>query len=214
MGCGCLVRLALAGLLLVLMMLISGCFLVTRPVGPAFENGAFVYDLNGTRHEVRLSTAAARRYDDKLSGKLSLGDIRDAATGGIAITEEELNSRAAEELAARGLANGQQNVDRVFIRLTSSGAKAYVYTSASPLAVTLAADLQFVVHGGRVTVEFSDVHAGKLPIGPVVDAVLDRGDNRRQVEEALTLVIPPQVKAIHVEEGRLRAVLSIVPAAR
>jgi hypothetical protein len=208
MGCGCLVRLFLLGFFAVVAALVLGCFLVTRSVGPGFENGAFVYEVNGARKEVRLSTEAARRFDNKLTGKLSLQEQLEAVTGGVIVTEEELNSRALEELAARGLLN-QEGIERAFIRLTPDGARAYVYTNADPLAVTLSGRLNFVVGNGRVTVSYDDVRAGRLPIGPVVDGVLRLADNRDDIENAITLVIPPQVQSIRVEEGRLRAVLNL-----
>src|SRR5438067_1170250 len=128
MACGCLFRLVLFGFLTLVMLVGGSVILATRPVGPAYHDGAFVYEVDGVPHQIRLSTEAARRFDDLLAGRLTLGDLRDAATGGVIVTEEELNSRVAEELAARGVTRPDTRVERVFIRLTPGTARAYVYT--------------------------------------------------------------------------------------
>src|SRR6266545_744692 len=98
---GCLFRLVVLGLLSVAAAIVAGGVLATRPVGPAYEAGAFVYEADGARHEVRLTT---------------------------------------------------------------EGARAFVYTRDGPFAVTLNSNLLFDVGGGRVRVRIDDVHAGRLPI--------------------------------------------------
>src|SRR6266542_2661005 len=108
---GCLFRLVVLGLLSVAAAIVAGGVLATRPVGPAYEAGAFVYEADGARHEVRLTTEAARRFDDKLAGRLTVADLRDALTGGVVVTEQELNSRVAEELEARNLAGAGGRVE-------------------------------------------------------------------------------------------------------
>jgi hypothetical protein len=211
---GCIARIMLLALLLLVLLLVGGCFLATRAVGPAFRNGAFVYEVNGQRREVRLSTEAARRYDAKVNGRLSGTDVRDALTGGVVVTEEELNSRIAEELAGRGIMAGDARVERVFVRLTDDGARAYVYTTTGPLDVTFTSDLAFEVCGGRVTVRFGNVHAGRLPVQPLVTGALHLLDERDRLEDAISFVIPREVRSIRVEEGRLRAVLLSLPGGR
>ncbi len=201
----CLGRLVALGFVVGLLLLAGGCLLATRHVGPAFENGAYVYESDGQRREVRLSTEAARRFDAKMAGQLSAADLVGAATGGVPITEEELNSRLAEELAARGVTG----VRHPFVRLTADGARAYATGDAGPLAVTVSSALNFSVQGGRVRVGFRDVHAGHLPVGAVVDRLIDRAGARDEIEQALTFVIPSHVTSIRVEEGRLRARLGI-----
>lgn len=213
MGCGCLVRLIGLAVLLFFGMVVGACVLASRPVGPDFENGVFSYNLNGERREVRLSTEAARRFDNKLTGQLSNVEVAQAALTGVTVSEEELNSRVAEELAARGLvttAGGQQaSIERLFIRLTEEGARAYIYTDTGPTSVTVSTDLDFQVEGGRITAKISNTRAGHLPVGWVIPYVLDYFGERERVEEAMTVVIPPQVREVRIEEGRLRAFLNL-----
>lgn len=213
MGCGCLFR--MIGLLVLIFfgMVVGACVLATRPVGPSFENGVFSYNLNGERREVRLSSEAARRFDGKLAGQLSNVEAAQAALVGVTVSEEELNSRVAEELAARGLvttAGGQNaSIERVFIRLAEGGARAYVYTNAGPTAVTVSTDLSFQVESGRITANIDNTRAGRLPVDWAVTRALDLFGERERVEEAMTVVIPPQVRELRVEEGRLRAFLNL-----
>ncbi len=201
----CLGRLVLLAMVLLVLVTAGGCLLATRHVGPHFENGAYVYERDGQRREVRLSSEAARRFDTKMAGQLTAADLVGAATGGVPITEEELNSRLAEELAARGVTG----VRHPFVRLTGDGARAYASTDAGPLSVTFSSALDFTVRDGRVRVGYSEVHAGRLPLGPVVDRLIDRAGAREEIEQALTFVIPAHVTSIRVEEGRLRARLGI-----
>src|SRR5215207_582768 len=213
MGCGCLIRLIGLGILIFFGVVVGACILVTRPVGPSFADGVFSYDLSGQRREVRLTDEAARNFDQKLAGQLSNREATQAALVGVTVSEAELNSRVAEELAARGLvtdADGQEaTIERVFIRLADGGARAYVYTNAGPASVTVSTDLTFQVERGQIRANISDTRAGRLPVDWAVTRALDLFGERERVEEAMTVVIPPQVREIRVEEGRLRAFLNL-----
>ena len=206
MGClgrvGCLTLGVLVGATLLTVLL------ATRPVGPRYEDGVYRYEAGGRQREVPISREAARSFDAKAAGNLPQSALLEAVTLGVPISEEELNSRVAEELAGRPLTAGGAEVERVFIRLSSTGPKAYVYSTVQGVAVTLSSDLVFRFDRGRAEVKLRDPHAGKLPIGFALPTALSLLDDLAGVEERIALVIPPQVRAIRYEEGRMRIVVN------
>lgn len=208
---GCLSRIGCLGLGVLLGALTLGCVLATRPVGPRYANGAYTYDVAGRERVVPISAAAARRFDAKLAGQLSQAEQFEAVLRGVPISEEELNSRLAEELAARPLNERGARVDRLFIRLAAGGPRGYVYTAVAGLHPVLHSDLVFRVENGRLTVAMRDIQAGRLPIDLVAPALLQAMSDRTGIEQTIALVIPEQVREVRVEEGTLRVLLNLPP---
>jgi hypothetical protein len=182
--------------------------LATRHVGPRAEGNVFVYEVAGRERAVRLSSEAARSFDQKVSGQLPPESLLEAVTAGVPISEEELNSRIAEELARQPLGEYGAGVDRVFVRLTSAGATAYVYSTVREVPLVLRSELIFRIEPGTLAVDLRDPHVGRLPIGFALPRVLSALHDLRGVEERIALVIPPQVRAIRYEEGRMRVVIN------
>jgi hypothetical protein len=182
--------------------------LATRPVGPRVEGDAFVYEVGGRERAVRLSEEAARSFDQKVSGRLPPESLLEAVTAGVPVSEEELNSRIAEELARQPLGEYGAGVDRVFVRLTSAGATAYVYSTVRDVPLVLRSDLVFRIEPGSLAVELRDPHVGRLPVGFALPSVLSALNELRGLEERIALVIPPQVRAIRHEEGRMRVLIN------
>jgi hypothetical protein len=201
---GCFSRLGCLTLGLLLGAVALALVLATRPVGPRFDGGGFVYDLAGTERMVPITDAAAQSFAGKVNGDLTPSELLEAATVGVPVTEAELNSRVAQELAERPVTGHGATVDRVFIRLTNDGARAYVYSTVHGAPVVLSSDLVFNVGRGAVEVELKDPHAGRLPIGFALPAALSLLNDLAGVEETIALIIPPQVRGIYYEEGRLR----------
>ena len=202
MGCigrlGCLTIGVLAGALGIV------ALLATMHAGPRYEDGAYVYDLAGKRREVPLSPEAARRFDAKASGDLPRQALPEALLRGVPITEEELNSRVAEQLAQYPVEGHGARVERVFIRLTSGGARAYAYTTVQGIDVVLSSDLVFTVSRGRMEVELRDPRAGRLPVGLLLPTVLGALNDLTGLEQTIAVVMPPQVRGITHEEGVMR----------
>ncbi|MGH2584231.1 MAG: hypothetical protein ACRDJE_04895 [Dehalococcoidia bacterium] len=205
---GCFSRLGCLTFGVLLGAIALAAVLATRDAGPRFEEGVYSYDVAGREHEVRISSEAAREFDAKASGDLPVTALLEAATVGVPISEEELNSRVAEELAERTLERHGARVERVFIRLSATGARAYVYTTVRDVEVVLSSDLVFRVEDGRARVELRDPQAGRLPVGFLVSPALLLVDDLGGVEEAIAAVIPPQVRGFRHEEGRLRVLVS------
>lgn len=208
---GCLARIGCFTLALLLGVLGLACLLATRPVGPRYVDGVYHYAVAGQPRSVRLSPEAARSFDAKVNGDLPRSSVIEAVTVGVPITEEELNSRVAEQLAAQPVGRYGATVERVFIRLAAGGARAYVYSDVHGVPITLTSDLVFRVSGGRVMVELHDAHAGRLPVGFLVPVLLSLTSDLTGIEQTIAVVIPPQVRAFRNEEGRLRVVLSPLP---
>jgi len=208
-GClGCFGRIGCLALLIVAGVLALVAFLVTRPVGPRYQDGAFLYDVNGQPRQVALTPEAARRFDNEVNGEIPQAELIEAITRGVPITEEELNSRVAEELTQRPLSEHGASVEHVFIRLAASGAKAYIYTSVAGRQVVLSSDLDIKAGNGKVQVNMNDVHAGRLPLDPVIPSLLQLMSDRAGIEQTISLVIPPDVRGIRVEEGKLRVLIN------
>lgn len=205
---GCLSRIGCLTLGVLIGAALLSLLLITRATGPRYADGVYHYSVDGEPRETAITPEAARRFDAKLDGNLPLPDLIQAATQGVTITEEELNSRLAEELTTRDLSERGARVDRVFVRLTPGGARGYIYTTALGQNVTLTTDLEFRVTSGRVDVSMRDVHAGKLPVDFAVPTLLEAMSDRTGVEQSIALIIPPQVRSIRVEEGRLRVMLN------
>src|SRR5215218_6017635 len=72
--------------------------LATRHAGPSYEDGVYTYNAGGRHKAVRLSSEAARRFDAKVAGDIPESRLPEAVLRGVPITEEELNSRVAEDL--------------------------------------------------------------------------------------------------------------------
>lgn len=204
---GCLARLGCLTLLAGVLLLAVAGWLSTRPVGPTFADGVYRYPVPGGLRSVALSTTAARRFDAKLAGQIRPADLLDSVTRGVLVTEEELNSRIAEDVTAANLTFGPARVERVFVRLAADGARAYIYTNGPLSDVTLQSRVAFRVVRGQVTMELRDIQPGRLPVGSAVAWALAIGGGDAQLEQRLTLAIPPHVRAIRVEEGQLRATL-------
>lgn len=204
---GCIARLGCLTLLFLLGIAALTVFLVTRPVGPRYADGAYRYEASGKPVEVRLSTEAARAFDRKLSGDLPRAEVLTALTRGVTVSEAELNSRVAEEVAALPLDRFGARVERVFIRLYLGRARAFIYTRTLGTDVTLQSDVAFTVERGRVTVDLSDLYAGRLRVEPLVSPLLSAIGEADSIERSIAVVIPPQVRDIRIEEGQLRAVL-------
>jgi hypothetical protein len=206
MGCvgriGCLTLGVFAGALAL------AVILATMHTGPRYEDGDYVYEVGGRRTEVRLSPEAARRFDAKVNGNLPPDALPEALLRGVPITEEELNSRVAEQLAQYPVEGHGARVERVFIRLTSGGARAYAYTTVQGIGVVLSSDLVFNVERGRMEVELRDPQAGRLPVGFLLPAVLGALNDLTGLEQTIAVVMPPQVRGISHEEGRLRVLLN------
>jgi hypothetical protein len=200
----CFSRLGCLTLGVVLGVLALAIFLATRPSGPRFDNGVYVYDLAGSERRVPITDVAAQSFAAKVNGDLSPSGLVEAATAGVPITEADLNSRVAQELAERPVSGYGATVDRVFIRLADDGARAYVYSNVRGAPLVLSSDLVFNVRHGAVEVELQNPHAGRLPVGFALPAVLTLLNDLAGVEETIALIIPPQVQAIRHEEGRLR----------
>jgi hypothetical protein len=186
--------------------------LATMHTGPRYEDGVYVYEVDGRRTEVPLSPEAARRFDAKVNGNLPAAALPDAVLRGVPITEEELNSRVAEELRQHPVEGYGARVDRVFIRLTATGARAYAYSVVQGVDVVLSSDLVFDVSGGRMDVALRDPQAGRLPVGLLLPSVLGALNDLTGLEQTIAVVMPPQVRAINHEEGQLR--VQIDPLAR
>ena len=210
MGCfgriGCLVLGMLVGGLA-----LAAC-LATRHAGPSYEDGVYTYNAGGRHKAVRLSSEAARRFDAKVAGDIPESRLPEAVLRGVPITEEELNSRVAEELARQPIEGGDARVERVFIRLRPSGARAYVYTDVRGVGVVLSSDLVFRLEGGKLEVELRDPEAGRLPLGFVLSPALAAIESRTGLERTIAVVMPPQVRAFSYEEGQLRVLIN--PLAR
>jgi hypothetical protein len=201
---GCFSRLGCLTLGILLGVVVLALILATRPAGPRYDDGVFIYDLAGTEHTVPITEEAARSFAGKVNGDLSPSGLLEAATVGVPVTEAELNSRVAQELAERPVTGPGATVDRVFIRLSSDGARAYVYSTVRGVPVVLSSELTFDVGHGAVEVEFNDPHAGRLPVGFALPAALSLLNDLAGVEETIALIIPPQVQAIRYEKGQLR----------
>ena len=201
---GCFSRLGCLTLGIVLGTLALALFLATRPAGPRYEDGIYVYDVAGLERRVPITDEAAQSFAAKVNGDLPPTGLIEAATAGVPITEAELNSRVAQKLAERPVSGYGATVDRVFIRLANDGARAYVYSTVRGAPVVLSSDLVFKVGKGAVEVELQNPHAGRLPVGFALPAVLSLLNDLAGVEETIALIIPPQVHAIRYEEGQLR----------
>jgi hypothetical protein len=201
---GCFSRLGCLTLGIVLGAIALAIFLATRPVGPRIDDGVFIYDLAGTERSVPITDEAAQSFAGKVNGDLTPPELLEAATVGVPVTEAELNSRVAQELAERPVTGHGATVDRVFIRLTNDGARAYVYSTVRGVPIVLSSDLVFNVGRGAVEVELKDPHAGRLPVGFALPAALSLLNDLAGVEETIAVIIPPQVYAIRYEEGQLR----------
>lgn len=204
---GCIARLGCLTVVFLLGGAALTVLLVTRPVGPSFADGTYRYESGGKPVEVTLSTEAARSFDRKLSGDLPRAEVLAALTRGVTVSEAELNSRIAEEVAAMALDRFGARVERVYIRLYLGRARAFIYTRTLGTNVTLQSDLTFTVERGRVTVDLPDLYAGRLRVEPVVSPVLSAVGEADSIARSIALVIPSQVRDIRVEEGQLRAVL-------
>jgi hypothetical protein len=201
---GCFTRLGCLTIGILLGVVALTLLLATRPVGPRFEDGVYVYDVGGTERTVPITDDAAQSFAAKVNGDLPPAGLLEAATLGVPVPEAELNSRVAQELAERPVGGYGATVDRVFIRLTADGARAYVYSTIGAASVVLSSDLVFTVGGGAVEVDLEDPHAGRLPVGFALPAALSLLNDLAGVEETIALIIPPQVQAIRYEEGQLR----------
>jgi hypothetical protein len=206
MGCasrlGCLTFGVLLGVLAIAVLL------VTRPAGPGFHDGVYTYDVGGRPREVAITREAAASFREKLNGELPPTALLEAVTIGVPVTEAELNSRVAEELALRPIEGHGAAVERVFIRLASSGATAYVYTTVGGVEVVMSSDLVFRLERGRADVELRNPQAGRLPVGFALPATLALLSDLTGIEQTIALVIPAQVREIRHEEGRLRVLLN------
>src|SRR5215203_6182646 len=157
---GCLSRIGCLTLGMFVGVVALAGLLATRHVGPRAVEGGFRYQAGGRERTVLLSDAAARSFDAKVNGQLPSAAALEAVAAGVPITEEELNSRIAEEVARRPLGEYGATVDRVFVRLTPSGAIAYVYSTVRGVAVVLHSDLVFDLERGALRVELRDPHVG------------------------------------------------------
>lgn len=209
---GCLSRLGCLTLGVLLGVAALVILLATRPAGPRFADGVYTYKLDGAERAVPITDAAAARFTSKVNGNLPPDSLLKAATIGVPVTEEELNSRVAQELAERPVGGYGARVERVFIRLTADGARAYVYTEVRGVPIVLSSDLVFVIDRGAVEVDFENVHVGRLPVGFALPTVLSLLNDLAGVERTIALIIPPQVRAIRYEESLLRVVVN--PLAR
>jgi hypothetical protein len=205
---GCLSRIGCLTLGVLLGVGALAFVLATRSTGPRFEDGVWRYEVGGEERRVPITDAAARSFDAKLNGELPRSALPEAITAGVPVSEEELNSRIAEELARNPVASRGARVERVFVRLTSAGARAYVHANVYGVDAVLSSDLIFQVERGRVRVELRDPHAGRLPVGFLLPSLLAAASDAAGIEETIALVIPPQVQAIRHEEGRLRVVVN------
>ncbi|MGD9891510.1 MAG: hypothetical protein AB7U18_09485, partial [Dehalococcoidia bacterium] len=196
---GCFSRLGCLTLGILIGVVALALVLATRPVGPRYDDGVFVYDVAGAARTVPITDEAARSFAGKLNGDLTPSGLLEAATVGVPVTEAELNSRIAQEMAERPVTGPGATVDRVFIRLTNGGARAYVYSTVRGVPVVLSSDLVFDVGRGAVQVELKDPHAGRLPVGFALPAALSLLDDLAGVEATIALIIPPQVQAIRYE---------------
>jgi hypothetical protein len=201
---GCFSRLGCLTIGIVLGVVALAIFLATRPAGPSFDDGVYVYDVAGRERRVPITDEAAKSFTGKVNGDLSPTGLVEAATAGVPITEAELNSRVAQELAEHPVSGYGATVDRVFIRLANDGARAYVYSTVHGMPIVLSSDLVFNIGQGAVEVGLQNPHAGRLPVGFALPAVLSMLNGLTGVEETIALIIPPQVHAIRYEEGQLR----------
>lgn len=204
---GCLFRLGCLTLLLIGLFLALGVVLATRPVGPSYSAGVYRYEVAGQMRQVRISEEAARRFDAKLRGDLSPVEVAQGFIRGVPVTEEELNSRLAEQVAAEQPRLGPWPVERLFIRLAEDGARAYVYTGGR-VRLVVQAEVQFSVREGQLLARVHNPHAGLLPVDPLAWALFVLGGERRELEHTVSVVVPRSVAAVRVEEGRLRVELT------
>lgn len=205
---GCIGRLGCLTLGILLGAVALALLLATRPVGPRYEDGVYRYDLGDNERTVPITEAAAESFAAKVNGDLAPGALVEAATVGVPVTEEELNSRVAQELVERPVTGHGARVDRLFIRLTPDGPQAYVYTTVRGVSLVLSSDLTFRIDRGSVEVELSDPHAGRLPVGFALPAALSRLNDLAGVEETVALVIPPQVRGFRYDEGQMRVLVN------
>lgn len=209
MGCfGCLGRLGCLVFLLAAAAVALIFFLAARPVGPRYLDGAFTYQVGGSSRVVRLSDEAARRFDAKVNGNIPQSELLEAVTRGVPVTEAELNSRLAEELARQPLRGTGARVERVFIRIGAAGTRAYVYTSVRGIPFVLEGDLAIRAGNGAVEARLTEIHVGRLPLDPLLPAILRALSDYGGVADRISLVIPRDVRSIHTEEGQLRVIIN------
>src|SRR6266567_54754 len=144
---------ATLGLLLVLVLgvLLALFVLATRHVGPQYDASARTYtvdDGGGKHHVDQISTELANSFDMK-SGiaptglRSSLAEIARAQLQGISLSEEEVNSKLAQVLAANP-SHTNPSIERVFVVLRQGDPQAFAYTSLLGQRVVLSSHLTYV----------------------------------------------------------------------
>jgi hypothetical protein len=180
----------------------------TRPVGPAYQNGAYVVTLPGGGCRIdTISGAGTAAFDAKIAPRFSPADVAAVLQGGVDFSEQELNSKLATQLLLNPLRWDGWDVQRVFVELHPSASTGYVYLSGHGTRSTLAARLTFTVAGNATQIGLSDVHAGKLPLGPTVPWLLDATGTAFTLQRLLQVALPVGVRAIEPREGSLHATI-------
>ena len=211
MRCGCLVVWALV------LAAVAGCalliWLITRPIGPPYNGATYVVTLpGGGRRTDTISTTAARSFDAKVAPRLSPGNVSGLLLNGVELSEQELNSKLASELAANPLRSNGWKVDRVFIELHPAATRGYLYLSGSGIHVILSAELTFALTQGTGQVRLGEVRAGELTLGPLVRWALDLTGTTQTVQQLLQVALPAGVTAIDPHEGSLHVAVGPLAA--
>ncbi|HEY7294917.1 MAG TPA: hypothetical protein VH916_07730, partial [Dehalococcoidia bacterium] len=187
-------------------------WLITRDIGPAYSNGTYtVHTAGGATRVDHITPEAATSFEAKAPppagtldvSRLGPADLVRLRLTGITFSEEEVNAELAKRLAGQPIEADGISVDRLFLELHAEDTRAYLYTSVYGLKVTFSARVTFAVRNQQAHVTLSDVHAGKMPIGFLLPALLDWTGNTAALEDRLALALPTQVTAIQTKEGGL-----------
>jgi hypothetical protein len=208
--CGCYLALLVVAVLLWAAAVLL--WLVTRDIGPAFQNGAYTVQApDGATRVDRITPQAAASFEAKVPSpagtldvsRLGVADLARLRLSGITFSEEEVNAELARRLAAKPVQGDGVTVDRLFLELHPQDTQAYLYTRVYGVKITFSAHVSFSVQNQQARATLSDIHAGKMPIGFILPELLDWTGNTAALENRLALTLPSQVTAIQTKEGEL-----------
>lgn len=170
--------------------------------GPSFDGSAF--SVHGRR--VPVSEAAAARFDEKVAAFAAGLAAGQAQT--LELTEEEVNSRLAAELARLQAQDPALPVEWVLVEFQDGVATAHARVRVLGLETTVTAPLRVTAAGGRPDVEVGALRVANLPPVPGVSDLAAGALEEAGVDRMLEEQLPPAVDELRVEEGRLVAVAS------
>lgn len=187
-------------LLAVLAGALAGLWLYGRVTGgPSFDGDAFSVD--GRR--IPVSDAAAARFDEKVAAFVQ------GLAGGrpqlLELTEEEVNSRLAAELARLRAQDPDLPVEWALVELQDGRAVAHARVRAMGVSTTASAPLHLSVAGGRPEVEVGALRVANLPPVPGVSDLAANALEEAGIDRILEEQLPPALDELRVEEGRVVA---------